>query len=50
MKYYLYISGTKVDMLYPQLPPAFLRGAEADFKINLGIVSSGVKAQAVPIP
>jgi hypothetical protein len=43
LKYYVYISATKVDMLYPQIPPAFLKGAEAELKISLGVISSGLK-------
>jgi hypothetical protein len=44
LKYYVYISATKVGMLYPQIPPAFLKGAEAELKINLGVISTGFKA------
>jgi hypothetical protein len=45
LKYYVYISATKVNMLYPQIPPAFLRGAEAELKINLGVISTTVKGR-----
>jgi len=45
LKYYVYISATKVNMLYPQIPPAFLRGAEAELKINLGVISTSVKGR-----
>ena len=45
LKYYVYISGTKVEMLYSQIPPAFLKGAEAEFKINLGVISTSLKGR-----
>lgn len=45
LKYYIYVSETKVEMLYPQLPPAFLKGAESEFKVNLGVVSTSVKGR-----
>jgi hypothetical protein len=45
VKYYVYLSATKVNMLYPQIPPAFLRGAEAELKINLGVISTSVKGR-----
>ena len=44
LKYYLYISTTKVEMLFPQIPRNFLRGASADIKLNLGVVSATLKA------
>jgi len=45
LKYYVYISATKVGMLYPQIPADFLRGAEAELKINLGVISTSVKSR-----
>lgn len=45
LKYYVYISTTKVDMLYSQIPPAFLKGAEAELKINLGVISTSLKGR-----
>jgi hypothetical protein len=45
LKYYVYLSATKVDMLYSQIPPAFLKGAEAELKINLAVVSSSIKGR-----
>ena len=47
LKYYLYMSKTKIEMLHPQIPVDFLKGASADVKINLGIVSSTIKASHV---
>jgi len=46
MKYYVYISKTKVDMLYPQIPPDFLASAEADLRVNLGVLSAGLKSRS----
>jgi hypothetical protein len=43
MKYYLYISAPKVEMLFPQIPPKFLQGASAELTVNLGLVSTTVK-------
>jgi len=44
LKYYLYISETKVRMLFPQIPSKFLEGASADIKFNLGLISSTIKS------
>lgn len=44
-KYYVYISATKVDMLYSQIPPAFLKGAESEIKVNLGVISTSLKGR-----
>jgi len=46
LKYYVYISETKVSMLYPQIPSAFLSTAEAELKVNLGVVSTGLKSRS----
>lgn len=35
MKYYVYLSDTKVDMLYPQIPRNLLSNIAVDLKINL---------------
>src|SRR4051794_14745891 len=45
LRYYVYISATKVEMLYSQVPPAFLKGAEAELKVNLGIISTSLKGR-----
>jgi hypothetical protein len=50
VKYYVYISKTKVEMLFGQLPPAFLSGTEAEIKVNLGIFSSVLKGRAPERP
>ena len=43
LKYYVYISRTKVDMLYPQIPPDALAAAEAEVKLSLGVISTGFR-------
>jgi hypothetical protein len=50
LKYYVYISKPKVDMLYPQIPAGFLAGPEAEVKVSLGIISSGVKSRSPDPP
>ncbi len=45
LRFYVYISETKVGMMYPQVPPSFLKGAEAEVKVNIGVLSSGLKAR-----
>ena len=37
LKYYLYISDTKVDMLFPQIPGNILKKIGGELHINLGI-------------
>lgn len=43
MKYYVYVSDTKVDMLYGQIPQKFLKKISAELGINLGLVSLSLK-------
>jgi hypothetical protein len=50
LKYYLYISQAKVDMLFPQIPASFLSGAEAEWKLNLGVTSVGLKSRSPEKP
>jgi hypothetical protein len=50
LKYYLYISRTKVDMLFPQIPRDVLAGIEPEVRVNLGLLSGGVKRGRVPPP
>jgi hypothetical protein len=45
LKYYIYISETKVNMLYPQIPAAFLSAAESEVKVSLGVVSTSLKSR-----
>src|ERR1700730_5580390 len=46
MKYYLYTSATKVEMLYPQIPPDFLKSLSAELSFNIGVVATKLKAEA----
>ncbi len=50
LKYYLYVSATKVAMLYPQIPPSFFSAAEAELKISVGIASAAVKSRSEAPP
>jgi hypothetical protein len=40
MKYYLYISDTKIDMLYPQVPHAVKSKVAMEFKIDVKVLSA----------
>lgn len=44
LKYYLYISDAKVDMLYPQIPQPLLKRIAAELQINLNVLGTGVGA------
>jgi hypothetical protein len=46
IKYYLYLSESKVDMLFPQIPRAFLSGLSGELKVSLGVVSTTLKQGA----
>jgi hypothetical protein len=50
LKFYIYVSKTKVDMLYPQIPAKFLSAADAELKVNLGVVSAGLKSKSPDRP
>lgn len=39
MKYYVYVSKSKVDLLYPQIPPKFLKQVETKIEINLQVLN-----------
>ena len=47
LKYYIYLSQTKVDMLFPQVPAVFLKGAEAEITVNLGLASAALKSRSL---
>lgn len=47
MKYYIYISDTKVDMLFAQIPTNILKKISAELKINLGVISVSLKEKVV---
>jgi len=42
LRYYVYISQSKLDVLIPQLPESRLRALTADIRINVGVVAAGV--------
>jgi hypothetical protein len=44
LRYYLYVSDSKVDMLLGQLPEKVIRAAAVALKINLGVVSAELSA------
>jgi hypothetical protein len=46
LKYYVYVSKTKVDMLFAQIPRSFLSGLSAELKFNLGVLSTTLKQDA----
>lgn len=43
VKYYVYVSDAKVDMVYPQIPPTVLGRISAELKIDLGYLSASVQ-------
>ncbi len=43
MKYYIYVSDTKVDMLYAQIPQSFLSKISVELKIDAKILSTTFK-------
>jgi hypothetical protein len=43
LRYYVYISQTKLEILTPQIPARFLRSVEAEIKINAAVLTAGVK-------
>lgn len=45
MDYYHYISNTKVDMLYPQIPQEFLDGIKVELGFNIGILQGKLAGQ-----
>ncbi len=44
MRYYLYVSTAKVDMLYGQIPPKLLRRLAVEAKVDLKVVSVAVQS------
>jgi hypothetical protein len=49
LRYYLYLSTTKVQMLYPQIPKGVLRSLEAEVRANVGVVQATVRGVPQPI-
>jgi hypothetical protein len=45
-RYYLYLSSTKVTMLYSQIPPSLLRSLETEVKAGIGVLEATVKVPA----
>ena len=43
MKYYLYISDAKLNMLYPQLPQKLFDRFTAELEANVHMVKGGLK-------
>jgi hypothetical protein len=46
LRYYVYISQTKLEILIPQIPARLLRSLEAEIKINVAAFAAGVKKTA----
>jgi hypothetical protein len=46
MKYYIYISDTKVDMLFPQVPHDIKKKVALEFKMDLKILSASRKTES----
>ncbi|MEU6822430.1 SAVMC3_10250 family protein [Streptomyces atriruber] len=44
MRYYLYVSGTKLDMLYEQIPPKLLKRIAVEAKVDLKVLSVAVQS------
>jgi hypothetical protein len=45
MKYYIYISDAKLDMLYPQVPHAVKKKVSTDFKVDLKLIGGSRKSE-----
>ncbi|WBL42368.1 SAVMC3_10250 family protein [Algoriphagus halophytocola] len=45
LKYYVYISDTKVNMLYSQIPAKFLEKVQGDVRLNFGFLSGTLKKE-----
>jgi hypothetical protein len=46
LKYYLYVSDAKVDMMFSQIPQHLLSGIAQEMKVNLGFLSATAKRVA----
>ncbi|MEU5686150.1 hypothetical protein DEJ48_08775 [Streptomyces venezuelae] len=44
MRYYLYVSRTKLDMLYEQIPPKLLKRLAVEAKVDLKVLSVAVQS------
>ena len=45
MKYYLYISDAKIDMLFPQVPHQIKKKTASEFKLDLKLFSASRKSE-----
>jgi len=43
MKYYSYISNTKLDMMFPQIPKPFLEDISGELSVNFGLLKATLK-------
>jgi len=44
MKYYVFVSDSKIDMLYPQITKQLLKRIASELSINLNILGTGISA------
>ncbi|MEU3742642.1 MULTISPECIES: DUF7019 family protein [unclassified Streptomyces] len=44
MRYYLYVSGSKLDMLYEQIPPKLLKRIAVEAKVDLKVLSVALQS------
>lgn len=44
MRYYIYVSTAKVDMLYEQIPPKLLQRLVVEAKVDLKVLSVSVQS------
>ena len=47
MKYYSYISNSKLDMLFPQIPRTFLEDIAGELSVNFGLLKATLKDKAL---
>ncbi|MGH9894906.1 MAG: DUF7019 family protein, partial [bacterium] len=45
MKYYHYISNTKAEMLFPQIPSKILSGLKAEIGFDFGVLNGKLTAE-----
>lgn len=50
LRYYLYISGTKVDMLFDQIDQSILKRISAEVKVDLKVASLTLREEDNPVP
>lgn len=47
---FLYISETKVDLYFPQIPKSFLKSLSKEIEVDFGLLKAGVKKEATQSP